>query len=90
MDECDALAPADARHQRGSGRQKVTSPDGTTQIVDLNPGASVWRDDAFDHSWELLVGEVHAILVEVKSAKVTTAKSRNGGDEFPMPHRSYT
>jgi hypothetical protein len=52
----------------GSGRQKVTSPDGTTQIVDLNPGTVVWRDDAFDHAWELLAGEVHVLLIEVKSA----------------------
>ncbi|MFC0622696.1 hypothetical protein [Kribbella deserti] len=52
----------------GSGRQKVTWPDGSTQIVDLNPGAVVWQADAFDHSWELLAGEVNVILVEVKSA----------------------
>lgn len=58
----------------GSGRQKVTSPDGTTQIVDLNPGAVVWQDDAFDHAWELLSGEVHVILVEVKSANAAAAK----------------
>jgi hypothetical protein len=52
----------------GSGRQKVTWPDGKTQIVDLNPGAVVWVDHAFDHSWELLAGEVQVLLVEVKSA----------------------
>jgi hypothetical protein len=52
----------------GSGRQKVTWGNGTTQIVDLNPGAVVWQDHAFDHSWELLAGEVDVILVEVKSA----------------------
>jgi hypothetical protein len=57
----------------GSGRQKVTSPDGKTQIVDLKPGMVVWRDDAFDHAWELLAGEVHVILVEVKSANVAAA-----------------
>jgi len=54
----------------GSGRQKVTWADGTTQIVDLNPGAVVWREDPFDHAWELLAGEVDVILVEVKSANV--------------------
>lgn len=53
----------------GSGRQKVTWADGTTRIVDLNPGAVVWQEDAFDHAWELLAGEVNVILVEVKSAK---------------------
>lgn len=58
----------------GSGRQKVTSPDGKTQIVDLNPGAVVWVDDAFDHAWELLAGEVHVLLVEVKSANAAVAK----------------
>ncbi len=52
----------------GSGRQKVTWADGTTQIVDLNPGAVVWQAAAFDHTWELLAGEVNVILVEVKSA----------------------
>jgi hypothetical protein len=54
----------------GSGRQKVTWADETTQIVDLNPGAVVWQEDAFDHAWELLAGEVNVILVEVKSANV--------------------
>ena len=48
----------------GVGRQKVTWADGTTQIVDLNPGAVVWREHAFDHAWELLAGEVDVILVE--------------------------
>lgn len=52
----------------GSGRQKVTWGDGTTQIVDLNPGAVVWQENAFEHAWELLAGEVNVILVEVKSA----------------------
>ncbi len=54
----------------GSGRQKVTWADGTTQIVDLNPGAVVWQDHAFDHAWELLAGDVDVILVEVASANV--------------------
>jgi hypothetical protein len=58
----------------GSGRQRVASPDGKTQIVDLKPGMVVWRDDAFDHAWELLAGDVHVILVEVKSANAAAAK----------------
>ena len=53
----------------GSGRQKVTWPDGTTQIVDLNPGAVVWQEEPFEHAWELLAGEVRVLLVEVKSAQ---------------------
>jgi hypothetical protein len=52
----------------GTGRQKVTWADGTTQIVDLDPGAVVWQETAFEHSWELLAGEVNVVLVEVKSA----------------------
>ncbi|WP_067563405.1 hypothetical protein [Nocardia acidivorans] len=55
----------------GSGRQKVTFGDGTTAIVDLNPGAVVWQEDSFEHSWELLAGEVNVVLVEVKSADDT-------------------
>jgi hypothetical protein len=57
----------------GSGRQKVTWPDGSTQIVDLNPGTVVWQEHAFDHTWELLAGEVDVVLVEVKSANVAAA-----------------
>lgn len=57
----------------GSGRQKVTWPDGRTQIVDLNPGTVVWQEHAFDHTWELLAGEVDVVLVEVKSANAASA-----------------
>jgi hypothetical protein len=35
----------------------------------------VRRDDAFDHAWELLSGEVHVLLVEVKSAQSAQASS---------------
>jgi hypothetical protein len=57
----------------GSGRQKVILPDGNTQIVDLNPGTVVWQDDGFDHTWELLAGEVNVMLVEVKAATAASA-----------------
>jgi hypothetical protein len=56
-----------------SGRQKVTFADGHTEIVDLNPGAVVWVDDPFEHTWELLAGEVRVLLVEVKSANADAA-----------------
>jgi hypothetical protein len=52
----------------GTARQKVIAPDGKTRLVDLNPGTVLWVDQPFDHSWELLSGDVHAILIEVKSA----------------------
>ena len=57
----------------GTGRQKVTAPDGKTQMVDLNPGVVVWLDEGFEHAWELLAGEVRVILVEVKSANAAGA-----------------
>ena len=53
----------------GFGRQ-VTCADGMTQIVDLNPGAVVWQDDAFDRSWDLPAGKANVVLVEVKSANL--------------------
>jgi hypothetical protein len=59
----------------GSGRQKVTSPEGQTQIVDLNPGVVVWQEEAFEHAWEVLAGEVRVLLVEVKSANPALERS---------------
>ncbi len=52
----------------GSARVKFHTPDGQTQIVDFRPGTVVWRDKPFEHSWELLAGEVHVVAVEVKAA----------------------
>ena len=57
----------------GTARVRFTSPDGTKQIVDLRPGAVIWRADAIEHAWELLAGEVNVIAVEVKSAKAAKA-----------------
>jgi hypothetical protein len=52
----------------GKTRFRMTAPDGKTSILDLNPGQTLWVQDA-RHSWELLAGELHAIGVEVKSAQ---------------------
>lgn len=52
----------------GTGRARMTLPDGTQQIFDLSPGMVVWIDGA-EHSWELLSGEVNVVAVEVKAAK---------------------
>lgn len=57
----------------GSARVKITSPDGTQQILDLHPGMVVWRD-SIEHSWELLAGELHVVAVEVKSTQAAKAK----------------
>ncbi len=74
-----ALAPAghrSAMHSHpatlvislGTGRVRLTQPDGTQQIFDVNPGQFFWIDGT-EHSWELLAGEVNVIAVEVKAAK---------------------
>lgn len=57
----------------GSARVKLTSPDGTQQILDLRPGMVLWRE-SIEHSWELLAGELHVVGVEVKSAQAPKAK----------------
>lgn len=56
-----------------SFRIKFTSPEGTTQIVDLRPGTIMWLDGV-EHSWELFAGDAHVIAVEVKSAQAAKAK----------------
>ena len=57
----------------GSARVKFTSPEGTTQIVDLRPGMVLWLEGV-EHSWELLAGDEHVIAVEVKSAQAAKGK----------------
>jgi hypothetical protein len=56
----------------GSARVKLTSPDGTKQILDLRPGMVIWLDGV-EHSWELLAGEIDLVAVEVKSAQAAKA-----------------
>lgn len=58
----------------GTGRFKVTSPEGKTQILDFYPGMVFWRDSSIEHSWEMLAGDAHIIAVEVKSAQAAPAK----------------
>ena len=53
----------------GSYRLKSTDEAGHTTIVDRRPGEVVWSDGE-DHLAEVLIGPVHAIEVEVKSARV--------------------
>jgi len=52
----------------GKTRLRMTAPDGKSSLLDLNPGQAHWVQDA-QHAWELLVGELHAIGVEIKSAQ---------------------
>lgn len=50
-------------------RGRFTMPDGSTAFLDLLPGQVLWMGEPFEHSWELLAGEVHVIAVEVKAAR---------------------
>jgi len=56
----------------GKTRFRITSPDGKSAIVDLNPGQVLWWESV-QHSWELLAGELHVIGVEIKSAQKADA-----------------
>ncbi len=53
----------------GKSRHRLTTPDGKSSLIDLNPGQVLWRGEPTAHSWELLTGELHAIGVEIKSAQ---------------------
>ena len=52
----------------GKTRLRMALPDGKTPLFDLNPGEVRWVVGAH-HAWEILVGELHAIGVEIKSAQ---------------------
>jgi hypothetical protein len=56
----------------GKARFRMSTPDGKSGVFDLNPGQTLWVQDA-QHSWELLAGELHAIGVEIKSAQGAAA-----------------
>jgi hypothetical protein len=55
-----------------SARFRMTLPDGKSSLFDLDPGQALWVEGAH-HSWELLAGELHAVGVEIKSAKAGVA-----------------
>ena len=56
----------------GKARFRTKMPDGSSSILDLNPGQVLWLEGV-RHSWELLAGELHAIGVEIKSAQKADA-----------------
>jgi quercetin dioxygenase-like cupin family protein len=60
----------------GTGRVRMTYPDGKKEIFDLRPGSIFWLD-GIAHSWELLAGEVNVVAVEVKAAKAAKAAKAN-------------
>lgn len=52
----------------GKARFRLTRPDGSKVLLDHSPGMVAWVPGT-QHSWELLVGELHAVGVEIKSAQ---------------------
>jgi quercetin dioxygenase-like cupin family protein len=56
----------------GTGRVRLTLPDGKKQVLDLYPGFALWIPGT-EHSWELLAGEINIVAVEVKAAKAAIA-----------------
>jgi quercetin dioxygenase-like cupin family protein len=59
-----------------TARVKMTLANGEDVMLDLRPGEILWLEDGFEHAWELLAGNLHAIGVEVKSA----ARNRDAGN----------
>jgi hypothetical protein len=62
----------------GKTRFRMSQADGKTSMFDLNPGQALWVEGAH-HAWELIAGELHAIGIEIKSAKA--------GPAPPVPSR---
>lgn len=57
-----------------AGRGRVSQPDGNAMIVNYDPGRVLWVAEGMHHSWEMLAGEPHVIVIEPKSAQVPAAK----------------
>lgn len=75
----------------GKARFRMTLPDGTTPIVDLNPGQVLWVPGA-KHAWELLAGELHVIAAEIKSARgdgAPAAVERAAGDSVAVDPEAH-
>ncbi len=51
----------------GSYRLRVVEPDGSVSVFDRRPGEVGWTNHE-EHEARVLIGPVHAIEVEVKSA----------------------
>ena len=53
-------------------RIRTAGPDGSTSILDLNPGTVLWLENV-EHTWKLLAGQIHLFAVEVVAARGGTA-----------------
>ena len=51
----------------GTARLNMALPGGKNVIFDTYPGQVIWMDNP-EHAWEIISGEAHVIVVEVKSA----------------------
>lgn len=49
-------------------RARIAGPDGSSSILDLNPGMVLWLENV-EHAWELLSGQIHLFAVEIKAAR---------------------
>jgi hypothetical protein len=49
-------------------RISIAVPDGSTSILDLNPGTVLWLENV-EHTWKLLAGQIHLFAVEIKAAR---------------------
>ena len=58
----------------GTGRARITMRDGATALHDYTPGSVLWAGDGMEHSWEMLSGDPHVVVVEVKSAHKAVPK----------------
>lgn len=52
----------------GEGRARLTMRDGARVLHDYTPGSVLWAGEGMEHSWEMLSGDPHVIVIEVKSA----------------------
>lgn len=55
------------------GRGRLTLPDGSTVLHDYTPRSVLWVEGGTEHSWEMLSGDPHVIVIEVKSAQKAAA-----------------
>lgn len=58
----------------GQGRGRLTLPDGNKAILDYTPGQVMWAGEGMRHSWEMLSGDPHVIVIEPKSAHIPPAR----------------
>lgn len=51
-------------------KAKATMPDAKSVEIDRKAGTAIWSEPV-SHAWEVLSGETHVLLIEMKSPKTT-------------------